>query len=77
MSNRLDQERQNYLEPKRVHSTAKKLMDLGFNVEIFGGNRIEFLFEGKLVTFFPYSGWFTGKTVTDGRGFNNLLKQIQ
>lgn len=23
-----------------------------------------------------YSGWFTGRTVTDGRGIKNLLKQI-
>lgn len=31
---------------------------------------------GGIVTFFPYTGWFTGKSVVDGRGINNLIKQI-
>lgn len=28
------------------------------------------------VRFFPKSEWFSGKSVTDGRGFKNLLEQL-
>ena len=28
------------------------------------------------VRFFPKSEWFAGKSVQDGRGFKNLLKQL-
>lgn len=31
---------------------------------------------GQTVTFYPYTGWFTGKSVVDGRGVKNLIKQI-
>lgn len=37
---------------------------------------LQFIFRGSPVTLYPYSGWFTGRTVTDGRGIKNLLKQI-
>ena len=37
---------------------------------------LQFIFRGSPVTLYPYSGWFTGKTVKDGRGIHNLLKQI-
>lgn len=37
---------------------------------------LQFTFRGSPVTLYPYSGWFTGKTVKDGRGIMNLLKQI-
>lgn len=32
--------------------------------------------KGSAITFFPYTGWFTGKSVVDGRGINNLIRQI-
>jgi hypothetical protein len=76
MSNRLDQEREKELEPVRMESCKKKLEELGYKVEAFGGNRLQFLYEGKLITFYPYSGWFSGKMVTDGRGFKKLLSQL-
>ena len=37
---------------------------------------LQFTFRGSPVTLYPYSGWFTGRTITDGRGIKNLLKQI-
>jgi hypothetical protein len=74
---RLDIERQRKLEPTRTASTKAKLEKLGYQVKQFGRTRLEFDFKGAIIRFFPYSGWFTGKTVTDGRGFDNLLKQLQ
>src|SRR5690606_35841086 len=38
--------------------------------------KIEFIFKGNIVRFFPYSGWHTGKSITDGRGWANLVKQL-
>jgi len=72
---RLDIERQLSLEPERVRVTKEQLEGLGFTVESFG-NRLEFEYNGSIVRFWPYSGWFAGKSILDGRGFKHLLKQI-
>lgn len=40
------------------------------------GKKIIFDFNGHPVTLFPYSGWHTGKSIKDGRGFENLIKQL-
>ncbi|NJL75313.1 MAG: hypothetical protein HC892_10045 [Saprospiraceae bacterium] len=31
---------------------------------------------GKIIRFFPYSGWHSGSGIKYGRGLQNLLKQI-
>ncbi len=77
MSNRLDQEREARLQPKRMQSCKEVLESMGFGVQEFGGNRLEFEYEGEKIMHYPYSGWHTGKTIKDGRGFNKLLKQIE
>jgi hypothetical protein len=38
---------------------------------------INFEHKGHLIKYFPLTEWFTGKTVTDGRGLKNLLKQLK
>jgi hypothetical protein len=73
---RLNQERQAELEPKRMQTCKEKLEDMGFVVESVGGDRLEFEFKGKKVVFWPYSGWHSGKTISDGRGFRHLLNQL-
>lgn len=73
---RLDIERQIALEPKRILYAGQQIENLGYEVTVIG-TRIEFVFKDKIVKFFPYSGWATGKTIQDGRGINNLLKQIK
>lgn len=74
---RLDKERQLALEPKRLNETKKALEKLGFEVEIIGPTRLNFMFKGEVVHFFPYSGWHTGKSINDGRGFKKLLAQLK
>jgi len=76
MSNRLDQEREARLQPQRMDSCKAKLEELGFYVQAFGGDRLEFSFKGHVIKFWPYSGWHSGKTIKDGRGFKNLLDQL-
>lgn len=77
MSNRLDQDRQAELEPKRMAGCKKSLEDLGFEVAEVGSTQLQFIFKGSKISFFPYSGWHTGKTIKDGRGFTKLISQLE
>lgn len=74
---RLDTERQNKLEPERITFALKCLSSVGLEPLEVNKNRIEFKFNGHLVLFYPYSGWHTGKSIKDGRGLSNLLKQLK
>lgn len=76
MSNRLDQEREKELQPKRMEYAIQEIEKLGYTITYKDQTRIKFGFMDAYVTLFPYSGWFTGKTVKDGRGIEKLLKQI-
>ena len=77
MSNRLDQEKEERLQPQRIKSCKSVLEKLGFEVKENGETELQFMFKGSLVKFWPYSGWHTGKTIQDGRGFDRLLRQIK
>lgn len=77
MSKRLDTKRQQELEPKRTMFAIKELNKLGIVGLVDYGKSIQFQHKGETVTLFPYSGWHTGKTIKDGRGINNLLKQLK
>jgi hypothetical protein len=77
MSNRLDQEREEKLQPMRMEYAIQKLTGLGFEVDKLSETAIAFEHKGAMVTFYPYSGWATGKSIKDGRGIDNLLKQLK
>lgn len=74
---RLDMERQRRLEPKRIATAIKSVEKLGLQIKYKDSTKIMFDFKGSNVTYFPYSGWATGKTIQDGRGLANLLKQLK
>lgn len=73
---RLDIKKQKELEPKRMEYAQNKITALGYSVTKINNTTLQFIFQGFPVTLYPYSGWFTGRTVEDGRGIINLLKQI-
>lgn len=73
---RLDIERQKELEPKRMEYARNQITALGYPVTEINATTLQFTFRGSPVTLYPYSGWFTGRTVNDGRGIINLLKQM-
>lgn len=75
MSNRLDKEREAELQPKRIEYAVKELIKRGYSC-VSDKTKIQFFYKQQLVTFYPYSGWFSGKTVKDGRGIEKLLKQL-
>lgn len=49
---------------------------IGAHVLSRNDNSIALLHKGERILFFPYTGWHTGKSIKDGRGLNNLLKQL-
>lgn len=77
MSNRLDQEREKILQPKRIAAGRAELEKLGIQIVGEDNTKIVFMFKGSQIQFFPYSGWHTGKTIKDGRGLQNLLRQLK
>lgn len=74
---RLEQERQERLEPQRILYAKQEIMNLGYELTWEDSTKVTFIFKGEKVTFYPYSGWHTGKTIKDGRGIKELLDQIR
>lgn len=77
MSNRLDQEREKELQPRRVHYAIEQIEKLGYPIFHRDNTKLLFQYKNETVTFYPYSGWHTGKSIKDGRGIDKLLKQIK
>lgn len=77
MSKRLDKEREAKIQPIRMRVAIEKLTEMGVYVEQVNETQVTFLFNGHPIHFFPYSGWHTGKSIKDGRGLHNLLKQLK
>lgn len=74
---RLDKKRQQDLEPLRINKAREEIKKLGLKIVYENPTQIIFYLAQEKITFFPYSGWFTGKGVKDGRGLSNLLKQLK
>lgn len=74
---RLNTERQNKLEPIRMRTAINEIQRLGLTILNCTDKMIEFDYKGHSIKYFPYSGWATGKTIKDGRGLNNLIKQLK
>ena len=77
MSNRLDQDREAKLQPRRMQYAQEHLRSHGYTVTKVSKTEIQITHKGEIVRIFPYSGWFTGKSVKDDRGIHNLLKQLK
>lgn len=73
---RLDIERQQRLEPIRMDQAKTTLEKMGFEVVRVSGAELRFYYKNGLVSFFPYSGWHSGKTIMAGRGLLKLLNQL-
>lgn len=73
---RLNKDRQNELEPKRIEYAKQQIIGLGYQISFESSTEIRFTFKGNEISLFPYSGWHSGKTIKSGRGISKLLKQI-
>ena len=67
----------NELQPKRIDFAKNELEKLNIEIIFEDKTTLQFMFNGAKITFFPYSGWFSGKGIKDGRGIFNLLKQLK
>lgn len=76
MSRRLDQEREARLQPQRMQAALTKIAELGYPTKQVDETRLEFVFNGNKISYWPYSGWASGKGIKDGRGLENLLQQL-
>lgn len=76
MSNRLDQQREQSLQPRRIEHAKAALEEKGVTVHYQSETELRFFYRNAEIKLFPYSGWHTGKTIKDGRGLQNLLKQL-
>ncbi|GAA4338623.1 hypothetical protein GCM10023149_48720 [Mucilaginibacter gynuensis] len=72
-----DAKRQAELEPKRTKTAIDTLTEMGYEVSIISSFEINFTHKGEVIKYYPYSGWASGKTIKDGRGFKNLIEQLK
>ena len=78
MGKRLNEERQRILGPTRYERTLKEIESLGYICYPMTNKSFRFMhLDDCWITYYPYSGWATGKTIKDGRGFKNLYNQIK
>lgn len=69
--------KRNANEPYRIQKAVLILKEKGFNpVYCPAIKAVKFIYRGNEITFFPYKGWFSGKGINDGRGIENLIKQL-
>lgn len=76
MSNRLDQERETKLQPQRIEFAKNELTKLGLNILVCDNTKIVFKFKDNNITYYPYSGWASGKGIQQGRGWGHLFWQL-
>lgn len=77
MAKRLDEERQNKLQPIRMQKALEELKKMGFSPNQIDETTLSFEFKKSIIKYFPYSGWASGKTIKDGRGLKKLLNQLK
>lgn len=63
--------------PFKHTDIENELVNMGIEVICSMPNMITFWFKEHVVTYYPKKQWATGKTITDGRGFNNLINQLK
>ena len=64
-------------EDNRIKFAKSDLEKRGYEVTHDISNKcLMFEHNGFKIRLFPYTGWFTGKEIKDGRGLQNLLKQL-
>jgi len=60
--------------PEQIEQT---LIDLGCDIISLDKSMVKFWWKGNIIQYFFKKQWATGKGIDDGRGFENLIKQLQ
>lgn len=77
MSNRLDKQKEEKLQPIRMNVAITKITELGYEIIDRKKVSLSFIFKGSKVTYFPYSEKSIGKSIKSGKILNDLLIQIK
>jgi hypothetical protein len=64
-------------QARRTEFALSQLKKVNIEPYFNDGKELRFLFKNEEVKFFPYSGWASGKSINDGRGIANLIKQLK
>lgn len=62
-------------EPSRFEYATDKLMEAGYRVGLNPKDDKSLIING-FVTFWPFTGWYSGKGIGSGRGIHNLIKVL-
>lgn len=65
------------IRKEKMDYSVFKLSENDIDIKFQEDTMLEIDYNGSTVKFYPYTGWFTGKSVVDGRGLNNLIKQLK
>ena len=66
------------MTPKQKFEYAEMcILDTGCDIIRKDESKIVFLYNYQTIFYYPFKEWATGKGIKDGRGLNNLLKQIK
>lgn len=68
-------ERRNSIEPSRLEYATDKLMQAGHSVGLNPKDHKSIIVNGY-ITFWPFTGWYSGKGIGSGRGIHNLIKNL-
>lgn len=68
--------RRNAFKEERMAHALRRIGRAGYTVRQVNDLELQFLYHGEIVRFYPYTGWATGKSITDGRGIQRLIDQI-
>lgn len=64
------------LEAQRVKNAQALLTKSGIAFTMQNPVNIIINHDGHQISFWPYTGWHSGKSITAGRGIKNLIKQL-
>lgn len=72
----VSKDRRNKFESSRMKFAMKTLEDIGYETTEVNHQSFTINVDGNTVRVFPYTGWFSGKGIKDGRGIQYLKKQL-
>lgn len=65
------------VQKERLQFAKDQLEESGIDICYEDETKLKFKFQSNEVVFFPFTGWYTGKSIKDGRGLNKLLIQLK
>lgn len=76
LNKKIKKENREAKQPIMMMAAIEALTGLGIETTNHG-DHITFNYQGETVTYWPFTGWASGKSIKDGRGLIKLLKQLQ